>query len=131
MACDLEPIATRPATIWRDLLGAERFALADVIAHATDDDPDTAATRVWAAAECLKKAGAIADTPLVLAADAGQGWVLLAAGSLAVATVAVAVGSSGEKLVVAVLAGGETCAPTNTGTWSASRRRTSSAMSTT
>src|SRR5262249_39000677 len=58
VGCDIEPVADRPAAVWRDLLGADRFALATVIAAEAREDEAAAATRVWAAAECLKKAGA-------------------------------------------------------------------------
>ncbi|KKM16027.1 hypothetical protein LCGC14_1690030, partial [marine sediment metagenome] len=40
----------------------------------------------WVAAECLKKAGASLDVPLVLRTATDDGWVLLAAGTLMIAT---------------------------------------------
>jgi enediyne polyketide synthase len=79
IGCDIEVVATRP---WRDLLSRERFALADQI----DEPLDTAATRVWTALECLKKAGVSADAPLVLNTSKPDGWILLSSGPRTVAT---------------------------------------------
>jgi enediyne polyketide synthase len=84
--CDLEPVAPRSAEVWRDLLGAERAGLAALVSAEMREEGDTAATRLWCAAEALKKAGAPADAPLVLASASPDGWVLLRAGALAVAT---------------------------------------------
>ena len=77
--CDLELVAARP---WRDLLAQERFALAEQLA----EDFDTAATRVWTAMECLKKAGVPGDAPLVLNATKPDGWIMLSSGSRTIAT---------------------------------------------
>jgi enediyne polyketide synthase len=103
IGCDLEPVVARSASVWQDLLGQERFKLVEIVAQAANEGQDMAATRVWAAAECLKKAGAAADTPLTLASVNGVGWVLLAAGSLITATLATQVQSSPDSWVLAVL----------------------------
>lgn len=102
-ACDLETVSPRPGDVWRDLLGAERFKLAGRIALERTEDIDTAATRLWTALECLKKADCPVTTPLILEATTEDGWVLLRAGSLTVATCAVAVREAKGRLVVAVL----------------------------
>jgi len=81
--CDVETVASRPADAWRALLGAERFALAEIMAR--DEDFDTAATRVWTAIEATKKGG-VTGTPLVLSAPHRDGWVVLGAGSRRIAT---------------------------------------------
>jgi enediyne polyketide synthase len=86
LACDLEPIAARGSAVWQDLLGAERFRLAELAAAEAHETLDPAATRIWAAAECLKKAGAVVDAPLVLEACKPDGWVLLTAGAWIIAT---------------------------------------------
>ena len=103
IGCDVEPVTARTAEVWGDLLGAERFKLADVIAQAADEDRDSAATRVWAASECLTKAGAAVNAPLTLAATKTDGWVLVSAGALTVATLVTQVQTSPEPLALAVL----------------------------
>jgi enediyne polyketide synthase len=103
IGCDVEPVTARPAELWGDLLGAERFKLADAIAQAADEDQDRAATRVWAASECLTKAGAAVNAPLTLAATKTDGWVLISAGALTVATLVTQVQTSPEPLALAVL----------------------------
>lgn len=101
--CDLEVVASRPAVDWRDLLGAAGGALAQALMPVTGEDFDTAATRVWCARECLKKAGLAADTPLVLVA-AADGLLQLAAGGRSLPTLAFRIG--GVTLVAALLAEG-------------------------
>ncbi len=104
VGCDLEPVAPRSPELWRDLLGEERFGLAEVIATQCAERLDVAATRVWAAAESLKKGGAMLTSPLVLQGSAPDGWVVLGTASLAIGTFADAAASAGEEpLVVAVL----------------------------
>src|SRR4029077_10282200 len=53
IGCDLEAVVERTSETWRDLLGAERFALAQLIATQPGEPPGGAATRVWTAAESL------------------------------------------------------------------------------
>ncbi|HEX8692703.1 MAG TPA: SDR family NAD(P)-dependent oxidoreductase [Longimicrobium sp.] len=105
LGCDLEPVAPRPALAWRDLLGPARADLAALVAGEAREDADTASTRVWAAAESLKKAGAPPDAPLVLDSIAEDGWMLLRSGALAVATWAGPVRRDGSPapMVLAVL----------------------------
>lgn len=79
LGCDVEVVAARP---WSHLLSEERFALAKQI----DADLDVAATRVWTALECLKKAGIHAGAPLVLNATKPNSWVLLSSGPRTIAT---------------------------------------------
>jgi enediyne polyketide synthase len=103
--CDVEPVKARPFEVWRGLLGAERLALAELIAREIGDSLDVAATRVWTAGECLKKAGAAA--PLVLTSAERDGWVALSAGGLGVASCVVTVGDGTERLAISVLGGSE------------------------
>jgi len=86
VGCDVEPVAARAPEAWRDLLGSERFALAELIARERSESLDQAATRVWSAIECVKKAGLMRDVPLTLAAPAGHDAVVLAAGTATIAT---------------------------------------------
>jgi enediyne polyketide synthase len=105
VGCDLESIVERPAQVWRDLLGGERFRLAQLVGREAGESLDTAATRVWAAGECLKKSGAGAAAPLIFTASRG-GWVLLASGGVGVASGAVALEGRDGRLVIAVAAEG-------------------------
>jgi enediyne polyketide synthase len=131
VACDLEKIVPRSISTWQDLLGDDRFLLAEVITHARDEDSNTAATRVWAAGECLTKAGALPGAPLVLCTTTADGWVVLTAGPLAIATLATKLRRSEEAMVLALLVQEGSCDPMNTDMWSALKRQTWSAMSTT
>jgi enediyne polyketide synthase len=103
LGCDVEPAVARPSAAWRDLLGLERFALAEIVAQRMGEDADAAATRVWAACECLKKAGAMLDAPLVLADTSADGWVVLSSGALRVAAWVASVPRSESRLALAVL----------------------------
>ncbi|MEV0401515.1 type I polyketide synthase [Actinoallomurus sp. NPDC050550] len=104
VSCDVEAVAARPERDWAGLLGA-RYGLAGVLARDLDEDPDTAATRVWAAAECLRKAGLPEDAPLTAAGRPRPGWVLLASGSSRVATFATTLRDRPGPVVFAVLTG--------------------------
>lgn len=116
LGCDLEPVEERSDETWTGLLGS-RMPLVGQIAERLDCDRHAAATRVWAAVECLKKAGVVAETPLVLVDDgpsgngaeqrgAGastDGWLLLAAGDLVIGTVVTPVAGEDRPLTLAVL----------------------------
>lgn len=103
LGCDVEQVVRRPPSLWKDLLGETRLALAEIISHEALEDMAVSATRAWAAQECLKKAGAAIDAPLMLASTGTEGWVLLSSGSLMVATYAAQVRGFGNRLVIAVL----------------------------
>lgn len=90
--CDLETVAPRP---WRDLLGPGRFTLAQQLG----EEIDIAATRVWTALECLKKAGAT-DAAIVFKEVRSDDWMLFASGTRTIATCLV-----NERLVAAILVG--------------------------
>ena len=106
LACDLESVETRSADVWQNLLGSERCALVDLIAQELHEDGDAAATRVWSANECLKKAGVRIDAPLVLVSSEKDGWAKLASGQLVINTLITRVRKFESRLSVAVLANG-------------------------
>jgi enediyne polyketide synthase len=85
VGCDVEVVGQRAPFEWLGLLGSERAALAHLISERGEDE-HVAATRVWAAAECLRKVGAGSSAPLILVPFEAEGWVRLASGSLAVLT---------------------------------------------
>lgn len=86
VGCDLEPVLHREASSWQDLCGVEHMKLARLIATQAAEDIDSAATRVWAALESLKKAGASAAAPLLLEATHEDGCVILRSGGLMATT---------------------------------------------
>jgi enediyne polyketide synthase len=86
LGCDLEPVAERTGEVWEGLLGSERFRLAELIAREGGESLGAAATRVWAAAESLTKAGAAHGAPLVLDRIGDDGWLLLRSGELRIGT---------------------------------------------
>lgn len=103
VACDIEAAVARPRAAWRDLLGGSRSALSETIAADRDEELSEAATRVWAAAECVKKIGLPSSAPLTLAGAADDGWIVLACGDRAVATLITHVRGIDEPVAVAVL----------------------------
>jgi len=103
LGCDVEAVKFRSDGLWQSLLGKDRLALAEFIAQETGEEKAAAATRVWAAGECLKKAGAMVDAPLVLGSTTADGWVLLSSGPLVTATFVTSIRSGQERIVLAVL----------------------------
>ncbi len=101
--CDLEQVLDRPGPVWSGLLGPDGYRLAAWIARGEGEEEATAATRVWAARECLKKAGMAADAPLTLGTEAGPGWVSLASGRSVVATFLAHVRDVPAPVIVAAL----------------------------
>lgn len=79
------------------MLGSSGFDLASLVMGEGEETFATAATRVWAAGEALKKAGAVALPTMERLAN---GWVLFAAGEFRVATWAAAI--CGEPHVMAI-----------------------------
>jgi enediyne polyketide synthase len=107
VGCDIEAIVKRPATVWQDLLGPDRSQLASFLTSQTGEDLDTASTRLWAASECLKKAGAMMNVPLRFGAKKADGWILLKAGAFLVATYITALLEGEDRLVLAICSGTE------------------------
>jgi len=106
VGCDLELVTTRPSETWSDMLGVERFKLAELISRETQETLDVAATRVWTSVECLKKAGAGVNAPLVFVSASPNGWILLASGELKMASGVIKRESVQDDLAVALLTGG-------------------------
>ena len=102
ISCDIEPVEIRSEMVWQDLLGQERFSLITVLTQTAGEDQHTAATRLWAAGECLRKAGLTMDTPLTLSTVTDDGWTLLSAGSAVVATYVAHIQDISERLVLAI-----------------------------
>jgi len=104
VACDLESVESRPPSVWRELLGPERAALAELVSKEQAEALEVTATRVWSAMECMKKAGLPAETPLLFRSAEKDGWVAFTAGRRTIATLRLAIQEAGP-LVAAVLPG--------------------------
>ena len=104
IGCDVEIIVRRPAVRWQDLLGSERFQLAELIARECAETVDAAGTRVWAASESLKKAGTSATAPLLFGSAGPSGWVRIVAGTSVVMTYVEPVGKQDDQLCFAIYA---------------------------
>jgi enediyne polyketide synthase len=107
LGCDIEPVSERSDETWRDLLGEGSFNLAGLIAHTAGEDEGASRTRVWAAGECMRKAGAALDAPLLYKSSAPDGWVLLTSGRLSIATLVTQLRGSDERLALSVLVEGD------------------------
>ncbi|NUW42785.1 type I polyketide synthase [Nonomuraea rhodomycinica] len=102
--CDLETVTPRSEEAWTSLLGADRLALAATVAEETGEDADTAATRIWTAAECLVKAGMPVDTAVTFDSAREGGWVGLVAGGRRILTLSTRLRGVPAPVVLAVLA---------------------------
>jgi enediyne polyketide synthase len=105
LACDAELVAERSQDAWRDLLGPHRAKLASLLDQGAGTSAGAVATRVWAACECLKKAGIGDDAPLVLRQQTTDGWIVLASGDLQIATWVGPVQGASAPITMAVLVG--------------------------
>jgi enediyne polyketide synthase len=106
VACDFEEAAGRPEELWRDLLGPTRSALAGRLATEAGESFDAGAARVWAATECIRKAGRPAGEPLVLGESSVDGWTLLRAGQAPIATYVGGIAGVNDPVAFAFLVGG-------------------------
>lgn len=104
VACDIEAVEARDACVWRDMLGAESFALAEQFARLSHEALGSAATRVWAARECMKKAGASEAAPLTLGTSGGGAWATFESPTYSVMTYSAELMGREESLIFAVLA---------------------------
>jgi enediyne polyketide synthase len=106
VGCDVEAVAARSAEEWRALLGAHA-PLTELVAAETGEDGDTVATRVWAAVECLQKAGiTAASAPLTVTPAQRPEWTVFVSGSVRIATLATTLRGSVEPVVFALLTEG-------------------------
>jgi len=103
VGCDVEPVSERTPEAWRGLLTTEQFALAELIQRERGEDHAAAATRVWSAVECLRKAGRTLSGPITLSAGRSHGWVLLQSGAAKIATFVTSVLDRPDAVVFTIL----------------------------
>ncbi|MBD2665827.1 6-deoxyerythronolide-B synthase [Richelia sinica FACHB-800] len=103
LSCDLETVVPRSIATWYKLLNWDHSQLVETIAQVYSEPPNTAATRVWTALECLQKAGAMVNTPLSLSSTTDDAWVSFAAGSLLISTFITSLQGQDNPLIFAVL----------------------------
>jgi enediyne polyketide synthase len=104
VGCDVESAVNRPSCVWRTLLGDERIALVQFVEQRANENPCASAARIWAAGECLKKAGAMPRAPLTFLGAHSDGWVVFSSGLFNIATFAAQIRGEAAKVVVAILA---------------------------
>jgi len=102
LACDLEAVGGVSCS-WKELLGEQHYALAKLISDRSTEDFDVAATRVWSALECLKKAGIGDAAPLSMLPLHEDRWVLMRSGANLLATFSAKVTGRAAPLVSAIL----------------------------
>lgn len=108
IGCDLEFVVARSGATWRDLLGPERFALAQMLSQENAEELDIAATRVWCAMECLKKTGQLTNVILVLDFLNKDGCVNFTGGDLLISSLLLSINDCSEVAVVAIAATAKT-----------------------
>ncbi|MEV0271258.1 type I polyketide synthase [Hamadaea sp. NPDC050747] len=105
LGCDVDLASARSDEDWQRLLGSLKM-LADLVAQEPGETADTAGVRVWAAIECLQKAGQPPRGPLTLLHAQRSGWVVFSYGELRIATFVTKVRGVTEPVVFAVLTEG-------------------------
>ena len=103
VGCDVEVATARTEQEWSDLLGADGFALATLVAREQGEDLSVSATRVWGAIECLRKNGH-ARVDLAAEPNGPAGWVALRSGTTRIATFATSLLEISDPVVFAMSA---------------------------
>jgi enediyne polyketide synthase len=107
VGCDVEVVRERTVDDWQALLGAGMFDLAELVQRERGEELPVAATRVWSAVECLRKAGRVLPGPVVLAGAGGDGWVLLESGHSKIATFSTRLRDEPNPVIFAILTEGD------------------------
>jgi enediyne polyketide synthase len=102
VGCDMETVVERSTADWEGLLGADSYALANLLAQENGEDLATAATRVWGAVECLRKTGHARIELVAAGSPRPDRWVMLRSGQATVATFVTTVRQSEQPVVLAL-----------------------------
>ncbi|HEY3867790.1 MAG TPA: type I polyketide synthase [Actinocrinis sp.] len=106
VACDVEEAAERTEQQWADLLGPDGLALARLMAAEGGESLEVAATRVWGAGECLRKAGRAMVGLTVAGPARPESWTVLRAGPALIATFPTRLRGAVDPVVFAMLTEG-------------------------
>jgi enediyne polyketide synthase len=106
LGCDVRTVAHRSAQDWAALLGDGPLRVRDALTAEVGEHADVAGARVQAALACLRQAGVTISDLAVSRSDA-DGWVVLSAGEVKVATWVTTLNHTPDSVVFAVLAGEE------------------------
>ncbi len=105
VSCDIECVMDETKPRQQDVIGADLQTLAQIISQSSVETTDVSATRIWVVRECLKKAGVLRDTPIVLSACHKDGWVLLSGGENIIATYPAKLRNTPQAVVIGILVG--------------------------
>ena len=103
VACDIEHVAARSEGEWRALLGPRRWQLAQAAANAAGLTASAAGAIVWAAGECLVKAGLAPQSHLAISSSFPDKWLVMTCARHRIAATALN-GEGGLDVALAVLA---------------------------
>ncbi|MEJ2324592.1 MAG: SDR family NAD(P)-dependent oxidoreductase [Nitrospirota bacterium] len=95
--CDIEPLSSRSAEEWRELLGMMRAPLLERVAD-IDNSIDRAGYRIWCALEALKKASGTNDGDLAYEEETGD-CVVFKGGGLSILTLPVRLLRGRERML--------------------------------
>jgi enediyne polyketide synthase len=107
LGCDLEAVEQRTEEDWAGLLGEGLTGVRDLVMAEAGENLDVAGTRVWCALESLRKVGLTTRAVTVDRVDP-DGWVVLAAGDVRIATWVTTINDLSTPVALAVLTGGVT-----------------------
>jgi enediyne polyketide synthase len=106
LGCDVEAVVQRSEQDWAGLLGDNLTGVRDLVVAEAGEDQDVAGTRVWCALESLRKAGLTTRAVTVDRVDP-DGWVVLSAGDVRIATWVTTLNDLDTPVAFAVLTGQE------------------------
>ncbi|MFC4856984.1 SDR family NAD(P)-dependent oxidoreductase [Actinophytocola glycyrrhizae] len=106
LACDVEVVTERTEEDWDMLLSARHRSVREQVATEADESAAVAATRIWGALECLRKAG-MPSRSLIFDRVTPEGRVVLADGETRIVTWVTTVNDIPDQVVFTVLSGRE------------------------
>lgn len=107
VGCDIEVVTSRSECDWRGILGT-RAALAETVVAESRIGFHVAATCIWTAIECIKKAGLASHSPLSFEKYTEDHWLILRCGRAIIACHQVAIQNSASKFIMSILAANAT-----------------------
>jgi enediyne polyketide synthase len=101
--CDVHVVVDRASAEWHGVLGPDLVGLAKIIGLEHGEDLSVAATRVWRAMECSRKAGRSDASAMALEEPRRDGWVLLATGDAKIASFSTYLSNEAAPVVFTIL----------------------------